>query len=75
MRGFLARASAALGRAIVSLGYGPVSGEAPPVDTSRGCMTIDLAATGTMTIDASATGTMTIEPLATGTMTIEFEAC
>ena len=66
--------AARLGRLLITRGLGS-AGEPPPVDASRGCMTIDLAATGTMAIDASATGTMTIEPLATGVMQIEFEAC
>lgn len=75
MRGFLRRAGAALGRAIVSLGYGPRSGEAPPVDDARGCMSTTLAATGTMDTAFAPTGTMTTSFAATGVMATTFEVC
>lgn len=75
MRGFLSRAGAALGRAIVSLGYGPVSGEAPPVDTSRGCMATSARATGVMETAAAQLGTMETTAGATGVMVTTARAC
>lgn len=75
MKGFLRRAGAHLGRALVSFGLGGASGDAPVVVDHAGCghMAIEPTSQSTMVFDPTATGVLLVE--ATSRSTLTFETC
>ena len=86
MRGFLGRAGALLGRALVSFGLGSQgSGEAPVVDRSRGCLTVGGRPASTLRLvagpetslelDAGAEASIAVRGRPATYMVIEYEVC